>query len=52
MVQIAADANVKRMVLTHLGPSIRHDNVSEVLADVRQNYQGEVLLGEDLLVIK
>ena len=52
VVQIAADANVKRMVLTHLGPLIRHDNVSEVLADVRQNYQGEVLLGEDLLVIK
>ena len=50
--QIAAEANVKRMVLTHLRSSIRHDNVSEVLADVHKNYQGEVLLGEDLLVIE
>ena len=50
--QIAADAGVKRMVLTHLNVSISQNNYAEVLADVRQHYQGEVLLGEDLLVIE
>ncbi len=50
--EIAAEAGVKRMVLTHLNASITQNNYAEVLADVRQNYQGEVLLGEDLLVIE
>ncbi|MFQ6030172.1 MAG: MBL fold metallo-hydrolase, partial [Dehalococcoidia bacterium] len=47
--QIAAEAGVKRMVLTHLSASINQD---EALAEVRQHYQGEVLFGEDLLVIE
>ena len=47
--QIAAEAGVKRMVLTHMGPSITE---AGVLAEVRQHYQGEVLLGSDLLVIE
>ena len=47
--QIAAEAGVKRLVLTHLSPSV---NETEALADVRQHYQGEVLLGSDLLVIE
>ena len=50
--QIAAESGVKRMVLTHLSASIGQDNFAEVLADVRQHYQGEVLLGEDLLAIE
>ena len=50
--QIAAEAGVKRMVLTHLNHSISQNNFVEVLADVRQNFQGEVLFGEDLLVIE
>lgn len=40
---------MKRMVLTHLSPLIE---ASGALADVRQHYQGEVLLGSDLLVIQ
>ena len=48
---IAAAANVKRMVLTHLSATIHQGNFDEILADVRQSYAGEVLLGEDLLVL-
>lgn len=47
--QIAAEAGVKRMVLTHLGASV---NEAGALADVRRHYQGEVLMGSDLLVIQ
>ena len=47
--QIAAEAGVKRLVLTHLSPSV---NETGTLADVRQHHQGEVLLGSDLLVIE
>lgn len=47
--QIAAEAGVKRMVLTHLSASISQ---AGALAEVRQYYPGEVLLGEDLLVIE
>ena len=47
--QIAAEAGVKRMVLTHMGPSITEEGA---LAEVRLHYQGEVLVGSDLLVIQ
>jgi ribonuclease BN (tRNA processing enzyme) len=47
--QIAAEAGVKRLVLTHLSPSV---NETGALADVRQHHQGEVLLGSGLLVIE
>ncbi len=47
--QIAAEAGVKRMVLTHLSTSI---NQAVALAEVRQHYPGEVLFGEDLLIIE
>ena len=47
--QIAAEAGVKRLVLTHLSASI---NEAGALANVRQHYQGKVLLGSDLLVIE
>jgi ribonuclease Z len=48
--KIAADAGVKRLVLTHFREK------SEVMmrslaADVRQDFNGELLLGEDLMVI-
>ena len=49
--QIAAQANVKRLVLTHLSASITQDNFPEILADIRRNYAGDVLLGEDLMSI-
>lgn len=47
--QIAAEAGVRRMVLTHMGASISH---SGALAEVRQHYQEEVLVGSDLMVIQ
>ena len=47
--QIAADAGVKRMVLTHLSQTVEE---SQALVDVRQHYQGEVLMGTDLLVLQ
>lgn len=49
--QIAAQAKVKRLVLTHLSASITQDNFDEILRDIRQNYAGDVLLGEDLIII-
>ena len=47
--QIAAEAGVGCLVLTHLSPSV---NETGTLADVRQHYRGEVLLASDLLVIE
>jgi len=49
---IAAQAGVKRMVITHLSESISTENVSEVFRDIQQDYQGELLLGQDLLEIE
>ncbi len=49
---IATEAGVKRMVLTHLSPAITPDNFSEILDDVQEDYQGEVLLGHDLMRIE
>lgn len=40
------------MVLTHLGASIEQNCDAKILEEVRQHYKGEVLLGEDLLVIE
>ena len=50
--EIAADAGVKRMVLTHLNASINEIIPAEALAEVLQHYQGEVLLGKYLLVME
>jgi len=50
--KIAAQAGVKRMVLTHLSATINRDKFAEILADIRQDYEGDVLLGEDLMVLK
>ena len=47
--QIAAGTGVKRMVLTRLSPLTEE---AGALAEVRQHYRGEVLLGSDLLVIQ
>ena len=47
--QIAEEAGVRCLVLTHLSPSV---NETRTLADVRQHHQGEELLGSDLLVIE
>ncbi len=49
---IAAEAGVKRMVLTHLSATITPTNFSEILDDIRQAYQGEVILGQDLMKVE
>jgi len=49
---IAGKAKVKRMVITHLSSTISQENYLEILEDIRQDYQGEVLLGQDLMKIK
>ncbi|HFE66890.1 MAG TPA: MBL fold metallo-hydrolase [Chloroflexi bacterium] len=48
---IAAEAGVKRMVLTHLSETISQANFPEILDDIRRDYRGEVLLGQDLMSI-
>jgi len=52
--QIAAQADVAKLVLTHLTPSGMPgiDEPEVWLKDVRKHYSGEVIVGEDLLVIR
>ena len=50
--QIAAQAQVQRMVLTHLSAGMDRDSFPAILADIRQNYAGEVVMGEDLLELR
>lgn len=49
---IAAKAEVKRMVITHLSSTISQENYQEILEDIQQDYQGEILFGQDLMNIK
>ena len=49
---IAAEARAKRMVLTHLSETINQANFPEIRNDIHQDYQGEVLLGRDLMNIE
>ncbi len=49
--QIATQARVKKMVLTHFRPKSQA-MMANLTADVRQNYNGELILGEDLMVIE
>jgi ribonuclease Z len=50
--QIAARAQVKRMALTHLSASINNLTVPEILADIAGDFDGEVVVGEDLMVFE
>jgi len=50
--EIASEAGVKRMVLTHLSATITSTDLPEILDDVGETYQGEVILAEDLMVIE
>ena len=50
--QIAARAQVQRMALTHLSASINEVTYPEILADIAREYGGEVIPGEDLMVIE
>jgi len=49
---IAAKARVKRMVLTHLSAAIKAADLPEIAGDIAADYKGEVILGEDLMVIE
>lgn len=52
--KVATEANVKKLVLSHLAPTGLPDfDKPEVwLKGIRKSYQGEVIIGEDLLEIK
>ncbi|HSG44964.1 MAG TPA: MBL fold metallo-hydrolase [Anaerolineales bacterium] len=50
--KIAAEACVKRMLLTHLSASITSKDFPEIKMDIEEHYHGEVLFGEDLLVVE
>jgi ribonuclease BN (tRNA processing enzyme) len=49
--KIASENNVKKMVLTHFRPKSKAMMLS-ILEDVRQDFKGETILGEDLMTIK
>ncbi len=49
--KIAARNQVKKLVLTHIAPK-SDALLRSMLDDVRRDYNGEVVLGEDLLVIE
>jgi ribonuclease BN (tRNA processing enzyme) len=48
--KIATRAKVKKLVLTHIRPK-PEALVRSLIEDVREDYSGEVVLGEDLMVI-
>jgi ribonuclease Z len=48
--QIATRNNVKKLVLTHIRPK-SEALMRSLVEDVRKDYCGELILGEDLLVI-
>jgi ribonuclease Z len=50
--EIGTNAGVKRMVLTHLSESIKSTDLSEIRADIENDYKGEVILGQDLMSIE
>ncbi|MHA1650562.1 MAG: MBL fold metallo-hydrolase [Candidatus Helarchaeota archaeon] len=47
--QIAQDANVKQVILTHFYP-VCNGRENEMLEDVKKRYNGEVIFGKDLQV--
>lgn len=48
--KIATRNNVKKIVLTHIEPK-SEDMMTSLIEDVRRDYDGEICLGEDLMVI-
>ena len=49
--QIAAAANVKRMVLTHLSASFDEMTDGEIVAEVSAEFDGDVVVGKDLMTL-
>jgi ribonuclease Z len=51
--RIAAEANVKHVVLTHISMQVRGAAMLETLReDVRREFSGEITTGEDLMVLE
>lgn len=48
--EIAKTANVKKLVLTHFVPPVF--DKAKLLKDISQSYEGEIIIGEDLMSIK
>lgn len=49
--KIAAKAGVKTLVLTHHRPRTTNDFEAQLLADVRRDFDGEIIVGRDLLAL-
>ena len=48
--QIAQTANVKTLLLTHMGPTFAtHGPLEKGLGDIRQHYKGQVIFAEELM---
>lgn len=50
--RIAAEAGVKKMILTHLSATINDETFPEIELDVRQDFQGDLLLASDGMKVK
>ncbi len=49
--KIAADANVKHLVLTHLSQAVTPERHEELRADIQQDFSGNITIGYDLMKI-
>ena len=53
LAEIARDAGVKRLVVSHLNPALDHDGVRErVMDEIKEIFKGELIWGEDLTEIE
>jgi ribonuclease BN (tRNA processing enzyme) len=50
--RIARDAGVRKLVLSHYVPGDAIVDRNAVLSEIRKSFDGEVVFGEDLLVIE
>ena len=48
--KIASRNNIKKLVLTHINPK-SENMMTDLIEDVRRDYDGEICLGKDLMVI-
>ena len=49
--RIASDAGVRKLVLSHFVPGDAEPDRDRILATIRKDFGGEVILGEDLMVV-
>lgn len=48
--QLAQDAGVKKLVLTHIGPELdRHGDMEKGIGDIARVYDGEIVFSEELM---